>query len=121
MELERSANELQEKFNTGEKVVVGVNKYRLEKDTQKVNVFKHNPSYEQDAVDRVKHFKANRDTRQVEMALEGLSNATEKFLAEWPTSCGTLMPSIIKAVEATATCGEIQGVLNKKCGYGYTY
>jgi hypothetical protein len=30
------------------------------------------------------------------------------------------MPSIIKAVEATATCGEIQGVLKKKCGYGYT-
>jgi len=121
MELERSANELQEKLNTGEKVVVGVNKYRLEKDTQKVNVFKHNPSYEQEAVDRVKNFKANRDTRQVEMALDGLSNVTEKFLAEWPTSCGTLMPSIIKAVEATATCGEIQGVLNKKCGYGYTY
>jgi methylmalonyl-CoA mutase N-terminal domain/subunit len=121
MELERSANEWQAKINSGQNVVVGVNKYRLDKDTQKVNVFKHDPSYEQNAVNRVKHFKANRDTRQVEMALEGLSNTTEKFLVEWPVSCGTLMPSIIKAVKANATHGEIQGVLKKKCGYGYTY
>ena len=121
MELERSANEWQEKINSGEKVVVGVNKYRLEKDTQKVTVFKHDPKYEQDAVNRVKDFKAHRDHRKVEKALEHLSDATEKFLAEWPTSCGTLMPNIIEAVEANATLGEIQGVLKKKCGYGYAY
>jgi methylmalonyl-CoA mutase N-terminal domain/subunit len=120
-ELERSANEWQAKLNSGEKVVVGVNKYRLEKDTQKVNVFKHDPKYEQESVDRVKRFKANRDHRRVEQALECLSNATEKFLLEWPASCGTLMPNIIKAVEAKATLGEIQTVLKQKCGYQYTY
>ena len=120
-ELERSANEWQAKLNSGEKVVVGVNKYRLEKDTQKVNVFKHDPKYEQESVDRVKRFKANRDHRRVEQALECLSDATEKFLLEWPASCGTLMPNIIKAVEAKATLGEIQAVLKQKCGYEYTY
>ncbi len=103
------------------KVVVGVNKYRLEQDTQKVNVFKHDPKYEQESVDRVKRFKANRDHRGVAQALECLSNATEKFLAEWPASCGTLMPNIIKAVEAKATLGEIQTVLKQTCGYAYTY
>jgi hypothetical protein len=30
------------------------------------------------------------------------------------------MPNIIKAVEAKASLGEIQGVLKQKCGYGYT-
>jgi methylmalonyl-CoA mutase N-terminal domain/subunit len=120
-ELERSANEWQAKLNSGEKVVVGVNKYRLEKDTQKVNVFKHDPKYEQESVDRVKRFKANRDHRKVEQALEGLRDATEKFLLEWPASCGTLMPNLIKAVEAKATLGEIQAVLKQKCGYQYTY
>jgi methylmalonyl-CoA mutase N-terminal domain/subunit len=120
-ELERSAHEWQAKLNSGENVVVGVNKYRLEKETQKVNVFKHDPNYEQDSVDRVKRFKANRDHRGVEQALECLGNATEKFLIEWPGSCGTLMPNIIKAVEAKATLGEIQGVLIQKCGYEYTY
>jgi methylmalonyl-CoA mutase N-terminal domain/subunit len=120
-ELERSANEWQAKINSGEKVMVGVNKYRLEKDAQKVNVFKHDPKYEQESVEGVKHFKANRDLRGVEQALECLGNATEKFLEEWPASCGTLMPNIIKAVEARATLGEIQGVLKQKCGYGYTY
>jgi methylmalonyl-CoA mutase N-terminal domain/subunit len=119
-ELERSANEWQAKLNSGEKVVVGVNKYRLEQDTQKVNVFKHDPKYEQESVDRVKRFKANRDHRGVAQALECLSNATEKFLAQWPASCGTLMPNIIKAVEAKATLGEIQTVLKQKCGYAYT-
>lgn len=120
-ELERSANEWQAKINSGEKVVVGVNKYCLEKDTHKVSIFKHDPKYEQESVDRVKRFKANRDHRRVKQALEGLSTATEKFLDEWPQSCGALMPKIIQAVEAKATLGEIQGVLKQKCGYGYTY
>ncbi len=120
-ELEHSANAWQEKINSGEKVIVGVNKYRLEKDTQKFNVFKHDPKYEHEAVERVKHYKANRDLREVEQALEYLGNATEKFLVEWPASCGSLMPNIIKAVEAKATLGEIQGVLKQKCGYQYTY
>jgi methylmalonyl-CoA mutase N-terminal domain/subunit len=119
-ELERSANEWQAKINSGEKVMVGVNKYRLEKDTQKVNVFKHDPKYEQASVERVKQFKANRDLRGIEQALKCLGKATEKFLEEWPASCGTLMPNIIKAVEAKASLGEIQGVLKQKCGYGYT-
>ena len=120
-ELEHSANEWQAKINSGEKVMVGVNKYRLEKDTQKVNIFKHDPKYEQEAVERVKQFKANRDPAGIEQALERLGNATDTFLEEWPASCGTLMPNIIKAVEARATLGEIQGVLKQKCGYGYTY
>jgi methylmalonyl-CoA mutase N-terminal domain/subunit len=120
-ELARSASEWQEKLNSGEKVLVGVNKYRLEKETQKVNVFKHDPKSEQDSVDRVKHFKADRDYRKVEEALRHLGDAVEKFLADWPASCGTLMPFIIKAVEANATHGEIQGVLRKELGYNYTY
>jgi methylmalonyl-CoA mutase N-terminal domain/subunit len=120
-ELERSANAWQAKINSGEKVMVGVNKYRLEEDAQKINVFKHDPKYEQESVERVKHFKANRDLLKVEQALESLSKTTEKFLADWPASCGTLMPKIINAVEASATLGEIQGVLEQKCGYGYTY
>jgi methylmalonyl-CoA mutase N-terminal domain/subunit len=120
-ELEQSANEWQEKINSGEKVLVGVNKYRLEEDTQRVNLFKHDPKSENDSVERIKRFKANRDKRKVEQALEQLCNTTDKFLAGWPESCGTLMPGIIEAVEANVTSGEIQKVLWKKCGYGYTY
>jgi methylmalonyl-CoA mutase N-terminal domain/subunit len=120
-QLSDSANEWQEKFNRGENVQVGVNKYRLDKDTQQVNVFKHDPKFEKEAVDRVKCFKANRNNHKVQEALENLSDAVETFLAEWPSSCGTLMPNIFKAVEADATCGEIQKVLSKTCGYGYTY
>jgi methylmalonyl-CoA mutase N-terminal domain/subunit len=120
-ELSRSASEWQEKINSGENVQVGVNKYRLREGTQKVNVFKHDPKFEEEAVKRVKKFKANRDNGKVEMALKDLGAATKQFLAQWPESCGTLMPNIIKAVEASATCGEIQKVLWDKCGYGYTY
>lgn len=116
-----SANDWQDKFNRGENIQVGVNKYRLDRETQKVNVFKHDPKFEKEAVERVKCFKANRNNQKVGQALEDLSDAAETFLAEWPSSCGTLMPKIFKAVEADATCGEIQKVLGKKCGYGYTY
>ncbi len=120
-ELEHSASEWQERFNKGENVVVGVNKYRLEKETQKISLFKHDATYERDAVERVKGFRANRDAHKVENALKSLNSATEKFLADWPGSCGTLMPHIIKAVEAKATLGEIQKALMKVCGYRYTH
>gem|GEM_PF-2962365 len=119
-ELEHSANEWQAKVNRGEKVIVGVNKYRLEKETHKVRLFKHDPKYEQKAVERVKRFKANRDRHKVRQALDILSRATEKFLAEWPDSCGTLMPEILRTVKANASLGEIQAVLRKKCGHKYT-
>ena len=120
-ELSGSANEWQEKFNRGDKVQVGVNKYRLDNETQKVNVFKHDPKFEIEAAGRVRCFKENRDHLKVKESLEGLGYETEGFLSGWPESCGTLMPNIIKAVEAKATCGEIQKVLQEKCGYGYTY
>lgn len=120
-EVERSSNEWQDKLNSGDRVIVGVNKYRLEKDTQKVRLFKHDPKYEQDSVERVKRFKASRDLIKVEKALDCLDRTAEKFLAEWPASCGTLMPKIIEAVETNATHGEIQQVLMKRCGYRHTY
>ena len=120
-ELADSANAWQEAINNGKKVLVGVNKYCLENDSQQVNVFKHDPKAEQDAVRRVKRYKANRDQVKVHRALENLAECTERFLAEWPGSCGTLMPSVIEAAEAKATIGEIQKVLREKCGYGYTF
>jgi methylmalonyl-CoA mutase N-terminal domain/subunit len=120
-ELERSANAWQGRVNTGENVVVGVNKYRLEEDTQKVTLFKHDPKYEKESTERVRRFKANRDDIKAGKALEALGRMTEKFIEEWPSTCGTLMPHIIEAVEAKATLGEIQGVLKKRCGYRYMY
>ncbi len=118
-ELERSAYEHFESLRTGERVLVGVNKYRLEQEPQKVGFFEVDPNMEPEAIDRVRRFKAERDNAETQQALAQLKATTETWLREWPASCGTLMPAIMDAVKANATLGEAQGVLREVCGYGY--
>ena len=100
-------------------MLVGVNKYRLEQEPQKVGFFEVDPNMEQEAIERVTKFKAGRDNAATQEALAQLKATTSTWLREWPASCGTLMPAILDAVRANVTLGEAQGVLREVCGYGY--
>ncbi len=117
---EKSANEWHESFRHGDRVKVGVNKYRIE-EPQNISVFEVDPKVEQEAIERVTKFKAGRDNAATQEALASLKKTTEKFAADWPGSCGTLMPAILNAVRASATLGDIQGVLKEAFGCGYTF
>ncbi len=119
-QIEKSANEWHESFRRGDRIKVGVNKYCIE-EPQKIRVFEVDPRVEQEAIERVTKFKASRDSAKTQHALAHLKKTTESFVAEWPGSCGTLMPAIFDAVRANATLGEIQGVLKEVCGCGYTF
>ncbi len=120
-ELERSANEWHASFRQGEKVMVGVNKYRLEEESCEIEVFEVDPGVEEEAIARVRRFREERDNQKVKEALAELTEVTERFIEEWPKSCGTLMPAILNAARANCTLGEMQGVLKEVCGHGYTY
>ncbi len=119
-EIIRSANEYQSAIDRSEKVIVGVNKYRLE-EPQRIQVFEVDPGVEQEAIERIKEFKAKRDNAKTQQALAHLRETTGRFLKDWPGSCGTLMPAILDAVRADATLGEVQRVLREVCGHVYTY
>ena len=118
----RTAQEHQVKVEDGEKVIVGVNKYALEEPTQGFSAtFKVDPNVEKEAVERVKKFRAERDSEKTKAALARLQQATEDFVTKWPDSCGSLMPALIDTARADATLGEMCQVLQRVCGYVYAY
>lgn len=85
-----------------EKIIVGVNKY-ISDDGVKIPIMKIDDSIQQTQIERLKAFKANRNHEDVKAKLDkvlAVANSTENII-----------PSVIEAVEAHCTLGEIANVL----------
>jgi methylmalonyl-CoA mutase N-terminal domain/subunit len=106
-EIAKSAYLYQQNIESNDKIIVGVNKYTSE-DVNKTPVFRIDDSIRQIQIDKINKLKSQRNSTEVEQLLNEL-----KLVAQ---SEGNLMPSIIKAVEAYATLGEISDVLRSVFG-----
>jgi methylmalonyl-CoA mutase N-terminal domain/subunit len=110
-EIARSAYEYQLRVESGEAVVVGVNRFA---DAQEPPIIPA-PDYsalERDQVTRVRALRAARDGAAVERALAALGAAAQSFAGDRPAAGrAELMPLIIDAVRARATVGEISDTL----------
>jgi methylmalonyl-CoA mutase N-terminal domain/subunit len=113
------AQKTQESIDKGERVVVGVNRYVVEKEIPNA-MFRVDPESEKKAIERVKAFRAQRDHERLEKTLWEVREAAVKIKEEWPRSCGGLMPVLIDAFRAQATIGETHGILKEIWGYGYS-
>lgn len=85
-----------------EKIIVGVNKY-VSNDGIKIPIMKIDDSIQQTQIEQLTKFKANRNQDDVKQKLDkivAVANSSEN-----------LMPSVIEAVEAHCTLGEIANVL----------
>ncbi len=118
-ELAREARKWQEAIDKGEKVVVGVNKYVVDKGDH-LPLFRVDPKVEEEAIGRVRAFRAQRDNERVKVALDALRGALIRIKGDWPASCGIFMPALIDAFRADCTIGEAQGMMKEVLGYGYT-
>lgn len=99
-------------LETGRKVKVGVNKYRIEEDEPPRRPYQYKPEEERRQIEAVRQLRRERDNAAVQRALERLG-AT----ARQPAGSGSnLVPPIIEAVRAYATIGEICGVLREVFG-----
>ncbi|MDX2047455.1 MAG: methylmalonyl-CoA mutase family protein [Chitinophagaceae bacterium] len=106
-EIARSAYEYQRKVESGEKIIVGVNKFRSEEETTPP-VFKIDDSIRNVQVEKLKSLKATREREQVKMCLQQIHDCAVN---------GTnLMPAVINAVENYCTLGEIADELRKVFG-----
>ncbi len=101
-QIEESANRFGQSIETGDRVIVGVNKFQT-KDDAKCDLFEVPDATQQRQIDKVKNVKASRDADKVHAALEKV--------AETARGTGNLMPPILEAVKAYATVGEICSVL----------
>ncbi|MFC7203721.1 methylmalonyl-CoA mutase [Haloferax namakaokahaiae] len=106
-EIQDVAYERQREVENGERVIVGVNKYRVDEEP-KVEIQEVSEEEEQKQIDALEARKEARDTEAVEAALEEVRTVAN--------SDDNLMPSIIEAVKAYATVGEICGVLREEFG-----
>jgi methylmalonyl-CoA mutase N-terminal domain/subunit len=79
--------------------VVGVNKFRLEKEPYKVPIFKPDHRASEILVERIKKLRRERDNAAVTKALKRLEEAVR--------SDENTMPYLMEAVKAHATPGEL--------------
>ena len=98
LEIARSAYEYQLKIENGNQVVVGLNQYQSETN-QKLELFEFDPEEEKLQKDRLTEVRDGRSSADVKSALSSLKQAAQNDK--------NLMPSVIKAVGAMATEGEI--------------
>ena len=106
-EIARSAYEYQQKIETGEKVIVGVNKFTVdEKNT--VPGFKIDDSIRQLQTDKLASLRARRDASKASHCLTAIYTAANNG--------SNLMPFVIEAVENYCTLGEIADVLRNVLG-----
>jgi methylmalonyl-CoA mutase N-terminal domain/subunit len=118
--LAEASRKREDSLNKGDRVVVGVNKYVVEEKVRNA-MFRVDPEVERKAIERVKKFREQRNSKETEMSLAGVREAARMIKENWPDSCGMLMPALIEAFRAKATIGEVHGVLKEVWGYGYSF
>jgi methylmalonyl-CoA mutase N-terminal domain/subunit len=92
----------EESVNEGSTTVVGVNWEKAEEEPYEVPLVRADPSVAEAQTQRIQEVKRERDGDQVRLALNELRQATEND--------HNIMPSVVKAVRANATLGEICNV-----------
>jgi len=106
-EIVESAYKYQREIETKQRIIVGVNEFITEEKVP-IEILKIDPKIEETLVERLKMIKRQRDNAKVKETLEELKKAAEKY--------ENLMPTILKAVKAYATVGEICDVLREVYG-----
>ncbi len=105
-EIQEAAYSYQLAVESGDAVVVGVNRFQAEEEP--IPVLRIDESIERDQVERLRAVRSRRDKNAVEIALSKLRDAA--------SADQNLLPLILAAVEACATVGEISGVLRSVWG-----
>jgi methylmalonyl-CoA mutase, N-terminal domain len=90
-----------------QRIVVGVNRYQLEEDTQP-ELLRIDPALEQKQIDRVQSLRARRDSAAVEAALSRLKQGA--------VGDENLMPLLLDASRAYVTLGEMCDALRETWG-----
>ncbi len=106
-EIARSAYEYQKNIETGEKIIVGVNKFQVN-DEPSIPVFKIDDSIRVVQAEKIARLKSNRSHSKCDQLLQLLNDKA--------TSGENIMPVVVEAVENKCTLGEIADTLREVYG-----
>jgi methylmalonyl-CoA mutase len=115
MRIEEAAAKKQARIDSGQDVIVGVNKYRLanEDDLQILEV--DNAKVRKQQMARLEQIRNSRDSKKVEEALEAIRIAAKKA-SDHNTDRGNLLALAIEAAKQRATLGEISDAMESAFG-----
>jgi methylmalonyl-CoA mutase, N-terminal domain len=105
--IQNSAYQFQRQIETGERTVVGVNRFQMEEGPS-IPTFRVDPALERAQVERLREVRASRDAGAVERLLDDIESAAR--------GTANLMPPILEAASAFATVGEISDRLRRVFG-----
>ena len=77
-ELARQSYFLQKKIDSGEKVLVGVNKFRVKEEERDLEIYRVDPDVRSRQIERLKQVRNTRDRERVLLALDRLKEAAAK-------------------------------------------
>jgi methylmalonyl-CoA mutase N-terminal domain/subunit len=106
-EIQEAAYEYQKAVEAQDAIVVGVNKFQIDEDSQ-IPIQRIDPQIEIDQVERLRCHREKRDSAKTESSLDQLQSAA--------TGTENLLPRILECVETGATVGEISNRLRKVWG-----
>ena len=106
-EIARSAYEYQRNIETGEKIIVGLNKFQVTRE-EPVPVLKVDDNIRNIQIEKLNQLKGNRDNAKVDQLLQLLNDKV--------SSNENIMPTVVEAVENKVTLGEIADTLREVYG-----
>jgi len=109
LRIEEAAARKQARIDSGIDTIVGINKYRLEKEDPLEILDVDNTMVRESQIARLKELRANRDESKVKAALAAITNAAK-------TKTGNLLELAIEAARVRATLGEISDACEEVAG-----
>lgn len=109
MKIEEAAAKRQAQIDSKAEIIIGVNKYQLDIEEPIDILDIDNTVVRQKQIDRINEMKASRNEKEVEEALESITEAAR-------TGQGNLLEKAVSAARARATIGEISDAIEAVSG-----
>ncbi|MGE4346096.1 MAG: methylmalonyl-CoA mutase [Flavobacteriaceae bacterium] len=109
LRIEEAAARKQARIDSGQDIIVGVNKYRLEKEDPLHILDVDNQMVRKQQIERLNQIKATRDNAKVKECLDSITETAK-------TGNGNLLELAVKAARHRATLGEISDALESVFG-----
>ncbi|MBO4281991.1 MAG: methylmalonyl-CoA mutase, partial [Bacteroidales bacterium] len=109
MRIEEAAARKQAKIDSGEDIIVGINRYRLDHEDPIETLEVDNTMVREAQIKRLAELRANRDSQAVEAALDAITECAK-------TGNGNLLELSVDAARKRASLGEISMAMEKVFG-----
>jgi len=109
MRIEEASARTQARIDSGDQTIIGLNKYRLEKEDPIDILEVDNTAVRKQQIERLNKLKSKRDNDAVKKALEAITYCAK-------TGEGNLLELAVQAAKVYATLGEISDACEEVCG-----